>query len=144
MLRSSRSRRNLTLRSLAVVVVLLASACGGGSTKEASRLLEPSAFANAVAEPERVTINVHVPFEGSIEGTDLSIPYDRIARDSDQLPADRGAQLAIYCKSGRMSAIAVTELERLGYRDVVELRGGMDAWTEQGLTLDMTDPADSR
>ena len=57
------------------------------------------------------------------------------AADVARLPADRGTPVAIYCKSGRMSAIAATELDRLGYRDVVELRGGMDAWTQQGFLL---------
>lgn len=112
-----------------------AEAPAQASSLAASRLLDPPAFAAAVAEPPRFTINVHVPFEGSIDGTDAEIPFDRIAADVARLPADRGTPVAIYCKSGRMSAIAATELDRLGYRDVVELRGGMDAWTQQGFLL---------
>jgi len=34
-----------------------------------------------------------------------------------------------------MSAIAVKELRRLGYKHIVELRGGMDAWQQSGRAL---------
>jgi len=43
--------------------------------------------------------------------------------------------VVLYCRSGRMSAIAARRLVRLGYRDVWELAGGMDAWQRQGLPL---------
>lgn len=35
------------------------------------RLIEPDEFADAILEPNRVTINVHVPFEGDIAGTEF-------------------------------------------------------------------------
>lgn len=97
--------------------------------------LEPAAFARAVAEPRRVTINVHVPYEGQLDGTDLSIPYDRIGASGSGLPADRGTPLAVYCRTGRMSAEAVTQLTAMGYTDVVELAGGMVAWAAAGLPV---------
>jgi rhodanese-related sulfurtransferase len=40
--------------------------------------------------------------------------------------------------SGRMSAIAARTFARLGYRDLVELRGGMDAWSTTGHPLAAT------
>ena len=100
-----------------------------------SRLVGPSEFATAVAEPTRLTINVHVPYEGDIPGTDLSIPFDQIAQQTARLPAERSTPLAIYCRSGPMSATAAAELSALGYTDVVELRGGMRAWQASGRSL---------
>jgi rhodanese-related sulfurtransferase len=88
-----------------------------------------------IDEPDRVTVNVHVPFEGDIVGTDLSIPFDQIRLQAGRLPADRSAALAIYCRSGPMSAIAAESLHDLGYTDVVELRGGMKAWQADGRPL---------
>jgi rhodanese-related sulfurtransferase len=99
------------------------------------RLADPDAFSAAVLEPNRVTINVHVPFEGDIEGTDLSVPFDQIAAQSDRLPADRATALAVYCRSGPMSATAIDALTDLGYTDIVELRGGMKAWQAEGRPL---------
>ncbi len=85
-------------------------------------------FATVIAESETLTVNVHVPYEGDIPGTDLSIPFDRIAEHSGRLPSDRGATIAIYCRTGPMSATAAETLKNLDYTDVVELDGGMKAW----------------
>lgn len=109
-----------------------------GDTPEASAgsvLVGPARFAAAIAEPGRVVVNVHTPPEGRIEGTDLAIPYDRLAARAGELPGDRGTPLAVYCRSGRMSAEAVPTLVRLGFRDIVELRGGMEAWVASGRSL---------
>lgn len=101
----------------------------------AAAQLSPSEFATAVSEPNRVTINVHVPFEGDLADTDLSIPYDQIKQQAATLPPDRATPLAIYCRSGRMSAIAATTLKTLGYANIVELQGGMQAWEASGRTV---------
>ncbi|MGV0778509.1 rhodanese-like domain-containing protein [Mycolicibacterium elephantis] len=132
------SVRRSVSRSLAAVLlavgVIVSSACASEtkSTASAARLVDPGEFAAAVTEPERLTVNVHVPFEGDIPGTDLSIPFDQIAAQADRLPADRDTPLAIYCRSGPMSTVAAQALRDLGYTDVVELRGGMRAWQAEG------------
>ena len=80
-------------------------------------------------------INVHVPYEGEIEGTDLSIPFDQMVARAADLPTDKNARLVVYCRSGRMSAIAVRTLVALGYRDVWHLDRGMIAWQRAGYPL---------
>lgn len=91
-------------------------------------------FARELRAPDAVVINVHTPYESEIQGTDELIPYDRITGDP-RLPADKSARLALYCRSGRMSAIAAQSLLRHGYTDVVELDGGMTAWRAAGRPL---------
>ncbi|KUH85457.1 MULTISPECIES: rhodanese-like domain-containing protein [unclassified Mycobacterium] len=128
-----------------MVSVLVLSGCGSQGqpaaptslTEEAStaRLVDPGEFAAVVDEPHRVTINVHVPFEGDIAGTDLSIPFDQIRSEAGRLPADRSTGLAIYCRTGPMSTTAAQTLHDLGYTDIVELRGGMRAWQADGRRL---------
>lgn len=46
---------------------------------------------------------------------------------------DRGQALALHCKSGYRSMIACSLLERAGYRQVVNVIGGFDAWSAAGL-----------
>lgn len=82
---------------------------------------------------DKVTfINVHVPYEGEIEGTDAFIAYDKIVESSNLLPEDKSAPIILYCKTGRMSAEAVETVKKLGYTNVHHLTGGMDAWKRSG------------
>ncbi len=149
----SYSRRHHHLRqvvSLAAAVVLLSGACGGsdesaGSTSAVSAtspidLLGPAEFSSFLAADADVPlINVHVPYEGHIDGTDAFIAFDSIL-ESDDLPTDRSAPIALYCRSGNMSAKAATDLVEAGYTNVVDLDGGMNAWAESGNGL-VDDPS---
>lgn len=121
------------LAVVAAVFVAAAAACAGAGqdATTGSRLLPPEEFESAIAEADTVTINVHTPDEGSIAGTDLAIPFDELRARAGELPAVT-TPLAVYCRTGRMSAEAVQTLEALGFRDVVELNGGMLAWTDSG------------
>lgn len=107
---------------------------GSVAGTEPSRLLGPAQFGARIGEPGVVTINVHVPDEGSIPGTTQAIPYDRVEAMRAELPP-KETPLAIYCRSGRMSAIAARTLATLGYERIFELAGGMDAWVESGRRL---------
>lgn len=128
-----------------LALALALAGCGSGdgpasapapvASTETVDQLGPAAFAAAVAEPGRVTVNVHVPDEGRIAGTDLVLPYDQVRARTAELPADRTTPLAVYCRTGRMSAEAVAVLTELGYTDVVELAGGMQAWQSAGRPL---------
>lgn len=122
--------------ALAAAGLALAPPSAGAVPPPAARpqLLSPRTFAAAVARLGTVTIDVHVPRQGSIPGTDLWIGFDRLAA-TGRLPAARSTRLAVYCRSGRMSRIAVRTLVRLGYRQIVELRGGTDAWVASGRAL---------
>ena len=93
--------------------------------------LSPAEFAKRTAGRAVTLINVHVPNEGEIAGTDVHIPYLSVAISED-LPADKGAELLLYCRSGRMSAEAGQSLVDAGYTSVAELAGGFEAWKASG------------
>jgi rhodanese-related sulfurtransferase len=104
---------------------------GGSYTDVSVAELQPM-----LANKDFTFVNVHIPFEGNIAGTDLSIAYDQIDQHLDQLPADKNAKIVLYCRSGRMSAIAAKTLVGLGYTNLWNLAGGMVAWEQAGLKID--------
>lgn len=101
-------------------------------------LAEPAAFAALLADTSAFVVNVHVPFEGEIAGTDERIASDRLA-SSGALPDGRGSTILLYCKTGSMSADAADSLVNAGYTNITVLRGGMDAWEAAGRPLDGAD-----
>jgi len=104
----------------------------GGSYKDLS-VVE----LNTLMENKDFTlINVHIPFEGNLPKTDLSIPYDTISQNLDKLPDDKAAKIVLYCRSDRMSTIAAAELVKLGYTNIWNLDGGMVAWEQAGLPIE--------
>ena len=104
----------------------------GGSYKDLS-VVE----LNTLMENKDFTlINVHIPFEGNLPKTDLSIPYDTIGQNLDKLSDDKTAKIILYCRSDRMSTIAATELVKLGYTNIWNLEGGMVAWEQAGLPIE--------
>ncbi len=103
---------------------------GMPSNNSRPSLLAPDAFAARIRAGAFV-VNVHVPYSGEIRGTSAFIPFDRITGDAE-LPANKSANILLYCRSGRMSAIAASTLVKAGYTRVTELAGGLDAWTAAG------------
>jgi rhodanese-related sulfurtransferase len=94
-----------------------------------------SGLARLLEKKDFPLINVHIPYEGEIEATDLFIPFDQVEANLTELPADRHAKVVLYCRSGSMSVTAARALVRLGYTDVWNLDGGMIAWRAAGYPL---------
>jgi hydroxyacylglutathione hydrolase len=67
---------------------------------------------------------------GHIEGADWH-PLDRFKAALPDIAKD--APVAVHCKGGYRSLIALSLLERAGYHNVVDLAGGFDAWVGAGL-----------
>ena len=125
---------------LLIVIIVLVSACGprqpaSGAPGPGDHLLGPAELEQMLADEDFFFVNTHIPYEGEIDQTDASIPYDQIEENLALLPADRDAKIVLYCRSGRMSAIAAEALAGLGYTNVWDLEGGMIAWEEAGFPL---------
>jgi rhodanese-related sulfurtransferase len=53
---------------------------------------------------------------------------------------DRDVPIAVHCKSGYRSMMAASLLQRAGFRDVVNVVGGFDAWQAAGMATASTKP----
>ena len=137
MKRSGATRRT----ALALAAVLLAS-CAPISPADQNPqgvgygMINPSELQDLMEEEDLTLVNVHVPLEGNIPGTDLIIAYDEIQDHLDLLPQDLDAEIIIYCPSGSMGDTASQALVGLGYTNVSNLYGGYIPWQANALPLD--------
>ena len=128
---------------LILIVGLFLSACQSqpvtgeevAVTGGSYRNLTPQELNGMLKDKDFVLINVHIPFAGSIAGTDRSVAYHEIEQNLSQLPAQQDAKIVLYCRSGRMSQIAAEQLVALGYTNIWNLKGGMIEWEQQGFDL---------
>ena len=95
--------------------------------------LSPQAFSARIVRNDFQTLDVRRPAEwsdGHIAGA-IHFPLNRLLASVDEL--DRSRTVGVYCKSGYRSSIATSLLLRTGFKDVVNLTGGFDAWVDAGL-----------
>jgi hydroxyacylglutathione hydrolase len=69
----------------------------------------------------------------------LHRPLDRLASTVQDL--DQTKPVAVYCKGGYRSAIAASVLQRAGFKQVLNIIGGFDAWGACHLPIVMDEPA---
>ena len=98
------------------------------------RMLEVDAFAREMRRPGSFVVNVHTPDEGGFAGTAAFIAFDHITGDA-RLPANKRSRILLYCRTGRMSAIAAASLAVNGYTNVADLNGGMVARKAAGRSI---------
>lgn len=65
-----------------------------------------------------------------------NLPHDQIEAQASALPADRNAEIVVYCRSGRRSAMAEATLQKLGYQRVIHLDGDFIGWQAAGRPVD--------
>src|SRR4030042_3540940 len=97
--------------------------------------VNPVALAMMLKNKDFLLINVHIPYEGEIDKTDLFIPYNEIEQNLEKLPVDKNTKIVLYCRTNRMSNIAARILVTLGYTNVWSLDGGMIVWKLKGFPL---------
>jgi rhodanese-related sulfurtransferase len=81
-----------------------------------------------VREMSEITAN------GSIEGS-ISIPVRTLIKSLDKLPADKTAPIIITCQSGHRGMFSMMALQMLGYTNVKNISGGVNAWKAANLPI---------
>jgi len=149
--RSNQSRTIAAIVGVLVVAVVaiggffLLSNGGGGGSSTAGTIVQsgngtytnitPDKLASELKTHDFTLLNVKTPYIGEIDGTDLYIPYADLAARASELPTAKTAKIVVYCRSGAESAVAVQTLLQMGYTNIQNLDGGMNAWTASGRTL---------
>ena len=95
--------------------------------------MNPSEFSKAIKEPGVYLLDVrpladyekaHIPGANHLDVTDP----DFITKAEETLPKDE--TIAVYCNTGKRSALAQQELEKLGFK-VINLDNGITSWISE-------------
>lgn len=93
-------------------------------------------LSDMLAHKDFILIDVHIPEQAHIAGTDAFIPFDEIRQRPQDLPQDKEAKVVVYCRSGNMSQRAAEDLRKMGYSNVYNLDGGTNEWQKQGYRVE--------
>lgn len=121
------------LRALLLGMALLSGVgCQSGTPPAVS--IAPSELVQRMKEPKPpVLLDVRTPEEyaaGHIDGA-LNIPHDQLEKRLAELPADRSAEIVVYCRSGKRAGTAEKILIEKGYTNVKDLAGHWLKWSER-------------
>src|SRR3954463_11070151 len=97
--------------------------------------LDPGRVSEILAADEAVLVDVREQYEwdaGRIPGA-KHIELERLAGRADELPKDR--PVIFQCRMGRRSALATDAFRAVGF-DAYNMRGGIQAWADEGLPLE--------
>ncbi len=101
-------------------------------------LVDAIVFSELANDKETFLLDVHIPEQSHIPGTDAIIAYNQISENQNQLPQDKDTPILVYCRSGSMSAQAAEEIVSLGYSQVYDLEGGINAYREANAEVTIT------
>jgi rhodanese-related sulfurtransferase len=58
-----------------------------------------------------------------------------IERDIEQKVPDLNAEMVLYCGGGFRSALAADNLQKMGYKNVISMDGGVRGWRDKGYPM---------
>lgn len=98
------------------------------------KLVEPQQFSKNISDESVQLIDVRTPKEfkaGHIKNAVNMHLYDK---DFEQRieNLDKNKPVYVYCKVGGRSSEAVQIMHDKGFKNITELKGGIDAWQEAG------------
>jgi rhodanese-related sulfurtransferase len=124
-------------KQIAILGVSVFFLTGCGSSSESVTNQGVTEFAKTVSDSSVVVLDVRTPAEfmsGHLANA-INIDVEGMQFNSDVSKLDKSKTYAVYCRSGRRSAIATDEMSKLGFKTLFNLEGGTGAWSAAGQTL---------
>ena len=95
-------------------------------------VLEPAEYKEQIANDSIQFIDVRTPEEfeaGSIEGAEnIDFLADDFLKNMEKF--DKEEPVYLYCRSGNRSAKASAKLSEMGFKKIIDLKGGYKAWKD--------------
>ena len=131
--------------AILLMLIFTLAGCGGKGRVEDDQQTEkgvvelsPEEFKSKLSStPDAVLIDVRKPEEveeGIIEGA-VSIDYTDSSFSEKIAELDKLKPYFIYCKSGKRSGDAAAEMKKVGFENIIVLKGGYKDWLEDDAKL---------
>ena len=90
-----------------------------------------------VEKPDLILIDLRTEGEvesGGIIESDVqaNIPIEQFLARKNEWPADKDAEIILYCGTGHRSTIAMAIMWQYGYTNVRSMKGGINEWKQEG------------
>ena len=111
---------NINPRLLILILVLNLVSCSkfGPEQEQAWKLINQGALIIDVRTKEEYK-------QGHLNKA-INIPYENIPKIIQRIGKDKNKPVVLYCRSGRRASVTLNELQRLGYKNIIN-GGGLNA-----------------
>ena len=125
------------MRKLFAILSISALFLTGCGSSDSTTNQSVGDFAKTISDESVVVLDVRTSGEFAAGHISNSINIDvETGEFANQVAnLDNTKTYAIYCQSGRRSAIAVSQMAKLGFTSLYNLNGGIGAWAGAGQTV---------
>lgn len=115
------------------VVLITMAACWTGcapTSETGNELAKTKRFERLMQKPDAVVLDVRTPEEykaGHLKNARL-LNFNSGAFDSSYQQMDRSKTYLVYCRSGKRSDKAAAKMAAAGFKNVIQLKGGIESW----------------
>ncbi len=128
--------KKVLVLGMALTLFILAG-CAQGATESATyKNINVDELKEKMDNEDLFLVDVHIPEQPRIKGTDLFVSYLDVKENADKFPADKDETIVLYCRGGGMSIDASLDLIDMGYTDVSSVAGGAEAWKAAGYPME--------
>jgi phage shock protein E len=119
---------------IAPLVIAVALLTGCSSNSDAVTDVDVAEAQQIVDDGGAVILDVRTPEEfaaGHLPGA-ININVEASDFDTKVAGLDESAETLVYCRTGNRSGIATDKMVELGFTDMSDLQGGIEAWAAAG------------
>jgi len=135
---------NIKFISFLFAILIVTISC---NSQNAAQALNPVAFSEKMkTSPDAVVLDVRTPgeFSGGFIAKATNVNFSDADFKSEISKLDKNKTYLVYCLSGKRSGAAAGYMRSIGFKDVINLEGGILAWQSNNLplTTEVASPSD--
>jgi rhodanese-related sulfurtransferase len=127
----------MKMKKFIVAIIASSVVLTGCSSADNSVDLNVSEFSAKSQEPGVISLDVRTAGEFAeghlVNAININVESENFEAEIESL--DKNATYAVYCRSGRRSAVAVDLMKKAGFTNLYNLDGGLIDWSASGLPL---------